>query len=40
MIAKRQEQRRADAEGFLAHLAEKYGGGGGGGGSKKKGKKK
>ena len=39
MIAKRQEQRAADADGFLDHLAAKYGGGGGGSGSKK-GKKK
>jgi len=36
MIAKRQEQRAADADGFLDHLAAKYGGGSG----KKKGKKK
>ena len=37
MIAKRQEQRAADADGFLDHLAAKYGNGGSG---KKKGKKK
>ena len=40
MIAKRQEKRAADADGFFDHLAAKYGGGGGGSGGKKKGKKK
>lgn len=42
LIKKRQQKREAEADGFFAHLEQKYGGGGAGSSKKKggKGKKK